>query len=74
VTRLSFSKVTSPANGTVTREYRRLLQLHAERAVLRYRQAFTFKANDGTVDSNTAKVSITVTPRETTRRSPAPVC
>lgn len=57
---LSYSLVTAPAHGTIT----------ISGSVFRYTpnanyngsDSFTFKANDGTVDSNIGTVSITVTP------------
>ena len=61
-TRSRYAIVTGPAHGTLERHGAEP-HLHAERRLLRAGQ-FTFKANDGTVDSNMATVTITVTAHE----------
>ena len=62
---LGYSIVSGPTHGTLSGE-RREPHVHAERRDTGP-DSFTFKANDGTVDSNVATVSIMVTPR---RRAP----
>ncbi len=61
---LTYSIVANPSNGTVT-----LLgntATYTPDTNYNGADSFTFKANDGTVDSNTATVSITVTPATST--------
>src|SRR5207249_8466654 len=66
---LSYSVVANPTHGTLT-------SFNSSTGAFSYTPAadyhgpdsFTFKANDGTVDSNTATVSITVTARSEERR------
>ncbi len=56
---LTYSIVAQPAHGSVT-----VVDGVATYtpAVISRPDSFTYKANDGTVDSNTATVSITITP------------
>jgi VCBS repeat-containing protein len=56
---LTFSKVSDPANGTVTVNANGSFS-YTPNAGFTGADSFSFKANDGTVDSNTATVSITV--------------
>ena len=56
---LTYSVVTSPANGILTGTLPNLTYTPA--ANYNGSDSFTFKVNDGTVDSNVATVSITVT-------------
>ncbi len=56
---LTFSKVSDPANGTVTVNEDGSFT-YTPAAAFTGTDSFTFKANDGTLDSNTATVSITV--------------
>ena len=51
--------VSGPAHGTLALNAERLLQLHAG-GELQRADSFTYKANDGSADSNVATVSITV--------------
>lgn len=55
---LSYSIVTQPAKGTLTGTPPNLTYTPA--ADVNGTDSFTYKANDGTVDSNTATVSITI--------------
>ena len=57
---LTFSVVSGPTNGTLTGTAPDLT--YTPNANYNGPDSFTFKANDGQVDSNTATVSITVTP------------
>ena len=57
---LTFSVVTGPTHGALSGTAPNLTYTPA--ANYNGADSFTFKANDGTVDSNTATVSITVTP------------
>ena len=52
---------TGAAHGTLSARPRRLVHLHAGRELQRA-DSFTYKANDGTADSNVATVTITVNP------------
>ncbi|MDQ3044667.1 MAG: Ig-like domain-containing protein, partial [Chloroflexota bacterium] len=56
---LTYSIVSGPANGTLTGTGAN--RTYTPNANYNGSDSFTFKANDGTVDSNTATVSITVT-------------
>ena len=56
---LTYAIVTGPANGTVTIDGKVVTYTPAEN--YNGTDSFTFKANDGTVDSNVAKVTITIT-------------
>lgn len=58
---LSYSIVTGPAHGTLTGDAPDLN--YTPSPGYSGPDSFTFTANDGTIDSNTATVSITVTPR-----------
>jgi gliding motility-associated-like protein len=57
---LTWTIVTQPANGTLTGTAPNVT--FTPSANFNGSTSFTFKVNDGTVDSNTATVSITVTP------------
>ncbi|MFN2417629.1 MAG: tandem-95 repeat protein, partial [Candidatus Limnocylindria bacterium] len=57
---LTYSRVTNAANGTVTVNANGTFS-YVPNANYSGPDSFTFKANDGTVDSNTATYSITVT-------------
>lgn len=57
---LTYSLVTSPANGTLTGTAPNLI--YTPNPNFNGNDSFTFKVNDGTVDSNIATVSISVTP------------
>ena len=57
---LAYTVVTSPTHGTLSGSAPNLTYTPA--ANYNGNDSFTFKANDGTVDSNIATVSITVTP------------
>ena len=57
---LTYSRVTDAANGTVTVNANGTFS-YVPNANYTGPDSFTFKANDGTVDSNTATYSITVT-------------
>ncbi|PXA05145.1 hypothetical protein DDZ13_04070 [Coraliomargarita sinensis] len=57
---LTYSVVTAPTNGTLSGTAPHLN--YTPNAGYSGSDSFTFKANDGTVDSNTATVSITVNP------------
>jgi VCBS repeat-containing protein len=57
---VTFSKVTDPTHGAVTVNANGSFS-YTPTAGFSGADSFTFKANDGTVDSNTATVSITVT-------------
>ena len=58
--RLTYAIVTGPAHGTLTGTAPNLTYTPA--ANYNGPDSFTFKANDGSADSNVATVSITVTP------------
>jgi gliding motility-associated-like protein len=58
---LTFVKVTNPSNGTVTLIAPNIFR-YVPNANFNGQDAFTFKSNDGTLDSSPATVSITVTP------------
>jgi VCBS repeat-containing protein len=58
---LTYSLVAGPAHGTVTLNADGTFS-YSPAANYNGSDSFTFKANDGTVDSNVATVSITVTP------------
>ncbi|MFM8348405.1 MAG: Ig-like domain-containing protein, partial [Bacteroidota bacterium] len=57
---LTYSVVTAPTKGTFTISGATVT--YTPTANLNGADSFTFKANDGTADSNTATVSITITP------------
>jgi VCBS repeat-containing protein len=56
----SFSAVDAPAHGSVTVDANGVFHYTPD-ALYEGADSFTFKANDGSVDSNTATVSVTVT-------------
>jgi hypothetical protein len=57
---LTFAKVSDPANGAVTINASTGAYTYTPKANHNGSDSFTFKVNDGTVDSETASVSITV--------------
>jgi VCBS repeat-containing protein len=57
---LTFVKVTDPTNGTVTINPSTGAYTYTPKANYNGSDSFTFKVNDGTVDSETSTVSITV--------------
>ena len=59
----------APAHGTLTLERRRRVHLHARPPTTTARDSFTYKANDGTLDSNIVTVDASRSPPSTTRRS-----
>ncbi len=61
--KLTYSIVTSPIHGTLSGTLPNVT--YTPVANYNGSDSFTFKANDGTVDSNIATVSITVSPRPT---------
>ena len=56
---LTYSIVSEPSNGTLTQDGKSIV--YSPNANYNGSDSFTYKANDGTDDSNTATVSITVT-------------
>ena len=59
---LTFTKVTNPTKGAVTLNATTGEYAYTPNADFNGSDSFTFKVNDGTVDSETASVSITVLP------------
>ncbi|HET9432112.1 MAG TPA: Ig-like domain-containing protein, partial [Chitinophagaceae bacterium] len=57
---LSYSVVTPPQHGTLSGSFAGQLQTYTPTAGYTGSDSFTFRANDGTANSNTATVSITV--------------
>ncbi|MDQ2688322.1 MAG: Ig-like domain-containing protein, partial [Armatimonadota bacterium] len=66
---LTYKKVSSPAHGTVTISATGAYT-YTPSAGFSGTDSFTFAANDGTVDSNTAKITVTVTPAVVTNHAP----
>jgi hypothetical protein len=58
---LTYSVVTQPAHGSVSVTASTSAYKYTPRTGYSGSDSFTFKANDGTLDSNTATVSVTVT-------------
>src|SRR5262249_26803973 len=63
---LTYSIVASPAHGTVTINVNTGAYTYTPAAGYSGSDSFTFKANDGSLDSNVATVSLTVTPATNT--------
>jgi hypothetical protein len=60
---LTYSLVQPASHGTVSVNRRRQLQLHPGGQLNRFgADSFSFRASDGSLDSNVATVSLTVTP------------
>ena len=56
---MTYSIVSEPSNGTLTQDGKSIV--YSPNANYNGSDSFTYKANDGIDDSNTATVSITVT-------------